>query len=196
MTTWENTEKEKTFVQKPAVMSTKKLVRLALLGALSALLMHVVSFPLPFLPAHMSYDPGDVPAIIAAFAMGPWYGFLVEAVKVAVTFVTGGINHGPVGAWGNFSAGAVYALMAGYIYKTNKNMVRAILSMAAGCVATTVVMCLNNYYILLPYFGIPKEQITWYYILIGVMPFNLVKTVISSLISFLIYKRVRKFLEV
>ena len=55
-------------------MTTKKLVRLAVLTAFGVLLMIFIAFPLPFFPEFMTYDPGDIPGLIAAFAFGPWAG--------------------------------------------------------------------------------------------------------------------------
>ena len=52
----------------------EKLVKLALLCAMSLVLMYVVRFPLiPTLP-FLEYDMADVPILIGAFMFGPLEG--------------------------------------------------------------------------------------------------------------------------
>lgn len=172
----------------------RKMVRVGLLGAIGMLLMYFVAFPLPLFPDFLTYDPGDVPGIIACFAMGPLAGVAVQGVKVLVAFVVGAIKAGPIGALGNFLAGASYTLFAGLYYRKHRTLKGAVIAMAIGCISTTIVMCIMNYYVLLPFWGIPTEQIGGI-LLAGILPFNLVKMTISSIIAFVLYKKVKHFLE-
>jgi len=174
--------------------TVRRMVRMALLGAIGVMLMVFIAFPIPPFPDFLTYDPGDVPAIIACFAMGPWYGVLVQAIKVLVAFVVGAIKAGPIGALANFLAGASYAIPAGYIYRKNRTKQGAVIAMAVGSIVTAVTMSLCNYFILLPFWGIPTEQIGGL-IVSAIFPFNLVKTLISSVITFFLYKRVKNFFE-
>jgi len=174
--------------------SVRKMVRIGLLGGIGVLLMYFIAFPLPFFPDFLTYDPGDVPGIIACFAMGPLAGILVQGVKVSVALVIGAIKAGPIGALGNFLAGASYTLFAGLYYHRNRTLKGAVIAMAIGCLVTTLVMCVMNYYVLLPFWGIPTEQIGGI-LLAGILPFNLVKMTISSIVAFVLYKKVKYFLE-
>ena len=61
-------------------MSTKKLVNISLLSVLGFLLMFTIEFPLPF-TSFFEIRSSEVPALIAAFAWGPWTGVLVEFIK-------------------------------------------------------------------------------------------------------------------
>jgi riboflavin transporter FmnP len=174
--------------------TVKKMVRIGLLGAIGMLLMYYIAFPLPLFPDFLTYDPGDVPGIIAAFAMGPMAGVLVQGIKVLTAFVMGAIKAGPVGALANFLAGAAYTLTAGAYYRRNRTMRGAVVAMIIGCLATTIVMCIMNYFILLPFWGIPTEQIGGL-LVAAIFPFNLVKMSISSVLAFILYKKVKRFLE-
>ena len=59
---------------------TRVLAGAAMLTAVSFVL-HFLEFPVPLAPAHMKMDISDMPALIGAFAYGPWWGVAIEAVK-------------------------------------------------------------------------------------------------------------------
>lgn len=180
--------------KKPQV-SIRTMSRVALLGAIGILLMYFIAFPLPFFPDFLTYDAGDIPGILASFSMGPWYGVLVQGIKALVGLAVGASKAGPIGAFANFLAGASYAIVAGYYYRLHRTMKGAVIGMVLGSLATAVVMSIANYFVLLPFWGIPTEQIGGL-IVAAIFPFNLVKTALSSFVSFLLYKKVKGFIEV
>jgi len=176
-------------------MTTKKLVRLAILTAFGILLMFYIAFPLPLFPEFMTYDPGDIPGIIAAFAFGPWAGLLVQFMKCLLGYLIGASKAGLIGMAANFAAGAPMVLVAGFIYQYKKTKKRAVLSLLAGSVAAALVMAVANYYIFFPLWGFPTNDALPF--MVGVViPYNLVKFLISSTVTFLIYKKVRNVFEV
>ncbi len=176
-------------------MSTKRMVRLALLAGFGVLLMYAIAFPLPFFPEFLTYDPGDIPAIIAAFAVGPWAGVLVQFLKNVITFLIGGSKAGIIGVTANFIAGGTMALVAGLVYSLKKTRGMAVISLFAGVMITTLVMGLVNYFWLLPLWGIPANQVLP--MLTGaVLPFNAVKFSLSSVVTFALYKKVKSIIEI
>lgn len=52
-------------------VSTRQLVSMAMLGAISIVLVSVVHFPLIPAAAFLEYDPADIPILIGTFAYGP-----------------------------------------------------------------------------------------------------------------------------
>jgi len=98
-------------------MSVKKMVQVGFLAAVGFLLMFTLEFPLPLLPPFLKYDPSEVPALIAAFAYGPWVGVLVELVKNVLFFVSGKATSGIIGFLGASIAGCTYVLVAGSVYE-------------------------------------------------------------------------------
>ena len=60
--------------------STRKIVFIALMAALSAMLM-LISIPLPFAPSFLKFDIAELPALFAGFFLGPLSGFLVIVLK-------------------------------------------------------------------------------------------------------------------
>lgn len=174
---------------------TKIMVRLAVLATFGVILFYYVSFPLPFFPPYLTYDAGDIPGIIAAFAYGPLAGLLVQFLKALLGLLIGASKAGWIGAFANFLAGGTMAFATGLVYHIKKSRKMAILSLFIGCIATTIVMGFANYYWLLPLWNIPKNQLLPT-LTAGVLPFNFVKFALSSLVTFFLYKKVKNFMEV
>lgn len=177
------------------MFQTKKMVRLALLSALGVILFYFVAFPLPLFPEFLTYDAGDIPGIVAAFAVGPWAGVLVQFLKAFLGFLLGGSKAGWIGALANFLAGGTMVLIAGSIYQMKKTRTMAIISMLTGAAATSLVMGVVNYYWLLPLWNVPANQILPM-LTVAIIPFNFVKFSLSSLVTFFLYKKVKNFIEV
>lgn len=174
-------------------MTTKKLVRIGFLTALGVLLM-LIAFPLPFFPEFLTYDFGDVPGIIATFAFGPWAGVLVQLSKCILGYLVGVSKAGIIGMAANFVAGGTMVFAAGLIYQYRKTKLRAVLSLAVGSIVASMVMAVANYYIFFPLWGFPTEGIIPMLVTV-VFPFNMVKFIISSTLTFLIYKAVKNAFE-
>jgi len=174
-------------------MNTKILARIALLSAFGFILQFL-SFPLPFFPEYLRYDAAEVPALIAAFAIGPWAGVLVDFGKNALSFLMGNAPSGLIGITANFIAGASFSFVAGSIYAFHKTKKTALLSLILGTICTTVVMAIANYYWLLPLWGIPQNSILPL-LTASIIPFNLFKASLTSLFTFVMYKKVKVFFE-
>jgi len=169
------------------------LVRVAVLGAMGFALMYI-EFPLPFLPPFLKYDLGDVPALLAAFAMGPLAGILSEIIKCTIFFLSGKGDAGLVGAAANFIAGGALVAGAGLVYRRFHDLRGAVLGLAAGSLAMVAAMTIANIYVFLPLWGVPAEQVVPM-ALTATVPFNLAKGVLTSVITFVFYKRVRYLLK-
>lgn len=175
------------------MLVTKQLVRISMLSAIGILLFYFVAFPLPLFPEFLTYDAGDIPALIATFAFGPLTGVLVQFLKAFIGLLIGASKAGWVGATANFLAGGIMAFVTGLIYKIRPTRWMAVVSLLTGCVVTAIIMSLVNYYWLLPLWGIPQNQILPL-ITAAVLPFNFVKFALTSIVVFFIYKRVKNLI--
>lgn len=169
------------------------MTRIAVLAALSWLLQ-LVEIQLPFLPDFLKYDPSEVTALVGTFVLGPWAGVAIEGFKNVLHLLLSR-NATLVGDAANFLAGGTLVLIAGYIYRLNKTRTTAVVALVTGSVVMTVVMSLANLYVLLPLWGVPADQAAPM-ITGAILPFNLVKALLSSAATFVLYKRVRSLLEV
>lgn len=174
-------------------MNTKVLTRIGLLAAFG-LILQFLSFPLPFFPEYLRYDAAELPALIAAFAIGPWAGVLVDLLKNILSLVIGNAPSGIIGITANFIAGATFAFVAGSIYMVNKTKKRALMGIVVGVILTTFVMCVANYYWLLPLWGIPSNGILPL-LTASIIPFNLVKGMMTGVLTFVLYKKVKDIFE-
>ena len=150
-----------------------------------------IDFPIPFLPAWLKIDLSDVPALLGAFGFGPLAGVLIELIKNILIVLVKGTQTGLVGETANFLIGVALILPASFVYSRNKSKKSAILGMVLGAVCMEVVGIIANVYFLLPAYGMqmsPAESMK--YVTMGLLPFNGIKAIIVSVLTYVLYKRV------
>ncbi|MBZ2174871.1 ECF transporter S component [Schnuerera sp. xch1] len=191
--------------------NTRTLVKVSILGAIAFLLM-LFEFPLWFAPVFLELDFSDVPALIGSFAVGPVAGILVQLVKNILNLVLQGTDTAGVGELANFAVGSMFAFTAGLVYHRKKTFKNAIIGMIIGIITMTISISLVNYYVMIPLyaklFGWPLEQIVAMgtavnkyvvdfktLILFAVVPFNIVKGILVTLATTLLYKKVSPILH-
>lgn len=193
---------------------TRTITQVAMLGAVAGVLMNF-EFPIPFLaPSFYQLDFSEIPVLVGTFAMGPVAGVLIELVKILVHLVTKGTITAGVGDVANFLFGCAYVVPAGLLYRYHhvKSRKHAIAGMAAGTALTTILACFMNAFVLLPAygkaFGMPIEAFIEMgtavhssvnsllgFVALIIVPFNLFKYILTSVIVFFIYKRIRVVLR-
>lgn len=188
------------------VSSTRKMVFIGVLGAVSFVLM-MINFSLPFAPAFLKFDIAELPALFAGFFMGPAAGFVVIIVKILLKLVIQGTDTAFVGEFSNLAGSSVFVLIAAFIYKKNRTKKGAVIGMLASSIAVSVLFIFINAYVMFPLYselyGMPMEAIIGMgsainpairdmttMMLFSVFPFNLFKHIVTSLLTFLVYKRV------
>ena len=195
---------------KEKLFSTKNLVIMGMFGALAVVLM-LFEFPIPFIaPSFYELDFSEVPVLIGTFMISPVAGVIIELIKVLLNLVINGTSTGGVGEFANFCIGCAMVIPAGLIYHHHKTKKMAVLSMAVGTIVMTVAGVFLNAWVMLPFYSqmSPLEQIiemgaainpaisnVWTFVLLTVAPFNLLKGVLVSLITALLYKRVSVLLR-
>lgn len=193
-------------------LSIRNVVQIGMFGALAAVLM-LFEFPLPFIaPPFYELDLSEIPVLIGTFSMGPVAGVLIELIKILLKLILKGTSTAYVGDVANFAIGCCFLLPAGIIYKTKRTKKGAVIGMVLGTLIMSAVGAVINAYILLPFYsrfyGMPMEALIQAgtevnqlitsiptFVLIAVVPFNLVKGFLVSLITMLVYKRVRVIIK-
>ncbi len=98
--------------------NTVKLAKLAMMVAISCVLVLLIRIPYPPAP-FLVYDPADIPIYITTFAFGPIAGLTVTLiVSLIQAFVLGG--DGVYGFIMHFFATGIFALIAGGLYRHKK----------------------------------------------------------------------------
>ncbi len=162
-----------------------KLIVISLLGAIS-LVLFFISFPLPMLPPYLKVDFSDIPAIIAGIIFSPLAGVLVLLVKNGLYFIMTGATD-PVGVVANFIAGSVFIAPVAYFYHRLKSVKGILIGLVVGTLAMTLVMGILNYLVILPAYATllgmeMNPAIKLYTVAIGILPFNIIKGFIVSLL--------------
>ena len=190
---------------------TRYMVQVAMLAAAATVLMFF-DIPLPFAPSFYKIDLSEVPVLIGAFAMGPLAGAAIELIKVLLNMVMKGTTTAGVGELANFLIGCAFVMPAAWIYKVQKTKKNAMIGMAVGTVFMATVGGLLNAYVLLPAyataFGMPIDALVAMgtavnkaitslstFVLFAVVPFNLLKGVIVSIVTMLLYKHISRLLK-
>lgn len=170
--------------------STNLSVKIALLSAIALIVMY---FQFPILPAYtfLKIDLSDIPALVGAFAFGPFTGAIIEGLKNILIILFMGTQTGGIGELANFVVGCAFVCTAGFIYRFSKTRKTALISLITATIVMTVAGLISNYLVFIPlYFkNMPTKDII-HYLIYAITPFNLIKGIIISVITLVIYKRV------
>ena len=186
-----------------------KITVTALLSAIAFILQYI-ELPAPLMPPFIKFDFSDLPALLAAFSLGPVYGVVTELIKNLVHLPVS--SSAMIGELSNFILGAAFVFTAGLIYQKDKTRKGAIIASVVGAVVMAVVSLPVNYYIIYPLYGtvlhfetdaivamyqaiLPDVKNLWQCLLIFNVPFTLVKGLIDVFITFLIYKKLSPILH-
>lgn len=188
----------------------RMMVEIAMLGAVAVVLM-LFEIPLPFAPAFYQIDLSEVPILIGCFSMGPLAGAAIELIKILLNLLINGTITAGVGELANFILGCALILPAGFIYKHRKTKKNALIGMVAGTIAMTIAGAFLNAYVLLSLYAAAfggmdaiigmgtdvNSAVSGLggFVMMIVVPFNILKGVAVSLITFVLYKYISPVLK-
>lgn len=172
---------------------TTKLAKMAMLVAISIVLVAIIRFPIFPAVAFLEYDPADIPILIGTFAFGPGAGILLTVVTSVLQGVTVSAKSGAYGIIMHIIATCTLVIAAGLIYKKEKTKKHAVIGLAVGTLAMAVVMVAANMVITPVFMGVPRDAV--WELMPFIVAFNLVKAGVNSLVTFLLYKRISPFLH-
>lgn len=192
------------------VSLAKQVAKIGVLSACAIILMYL-DFPIPLMPPFLKFDFAEVPALLGAFSLGPFAGVLIEFIKNLAHLPVS--STGFVGELANFLVCGSFVLMAGLIYQYRHNLKQAIIALSVATVSMAVIGVVCNYYINLPFYinvmGFDMDKIIgitngvgntlvhdmFTFLLWVIVPFNLVKGLVTSLVVGLIYRRLNPLLH-
>lgn len=194
-----------------SVETTRMIAFSGMFAAIAAVLMFF-EIPLPFAPSFYKLDFSEVPVLIGTFCFGPVTGAVIEGLKILLKFVIKGTSTAGVGELANFAVGCAFVVPAGIVYKVMKNRKGALIGCVTGTLVMIVLGCVINAYVLLPFyanaFEMPIDALIAMgtavnpainslltFVMLAVAPFNLLKGVLVSLITFLLYKRISRLVK-
>jgi riboflavin transporter FmnP len=165
---------------------TKRLTTVAMLSAVAFILVFL-SHLMPAVAGFLQYDASDIVTVIGGFLFGPLTALTIAVVVSFVEFITIS-DTGVIGLVMNIISTASFVCVAAFIYKRKQTLLGAVVALAAGIVAMTVMMLLWNYIITPLYMvNVSRAQVTAMLIPIF-LPFNLLKGTINASVTLLLYK--------
>jgi riboflavin transporter FmnP len=188
--------------------NTKRITRIGVLSAAAALLFYIPGIPI--VPPIYKLDFSTLPALLGGFSMGPLAGALIVLIKDLVGLFN--TQTGGVGELADFLVSASLVVTAAALYRKSRTLKGALIGMTAGVLLMTLVGCLANYYVLIPFYqnvmGFPTAQVIklvqatippvdnlWKLILLATAPFNLIKGLALCGVTAVLYKRISPLLQ-
>ena len=192
---------------------TKKTAVIGVFSGIAMLLM-LFEFPLPFAPTFYELDFSEVPILIGSFAFGPAAGVMMEFLKILLKLFIKGTSTAFIGDLANFVVGCSFVLPAAIVYTYKKTKKTAITACVTGTLFLTVFGTAFNAIYLLPafaaFYGMPLDTLIEMgmkvnpmvregdivsFVVACVAPLNLLKGLLVSTITMLVYKRVSPIIK-
>lgn len=182
--------------------NVRKIAGCGMLTAVAVVLQYI-EISIPIMPSFIKLDFSDLPELIGAFAYGPVAGIIIALLKNVIHLAVS--QSGFVGELSNFILGAVFAGVAGLIYKRNKTKKGALIGGIVGALVMAIVSLPSNYFLIYPMYysilGFPEEAILGMYqvllpstksifqaLCVFNVPFTFVKGLVSVVVTMLVYK--------
>lgn len=168
--------------------SSKQSVAIVLLILMSMVLSFV---EIPIIPTAqwLKYDMSGVMSLIAAILYGPWVG-----IGVAVASWIPHLINNPIGSFMNIVATVALIVVVSEMYRRKPCFSRAV----SGCICGTVVACVVavclNFVVTPAYMDASYEDIVAL-VLPALLPFNVFKALINSVIAVASYRRLSSLLD-
>lgn len=187
------------------VLTTKNLTMIAMFSAISAVLM-VFEIQLPFSPSFVKFDFSDLPVMLGGFLIGPFAGGIIVFMKILLHFLLNGTTSFFVGDLSNLLLTLSFVLPASFIYQQKKTKKTTVQGLLVSIICTSLLAIIFNLFLIFPLYlkvlnlkmvdlinmihvvnPLVKDVFTM--IVFSLLPFNLFKYSIVSMITMLSYKK-------
>lgn len=192
-------------------VKVRSIAFIGLMGALSTVLM-LLRFPLPFLPPFLSFDLSGVMEILGGYMFGPVAAFFIILIKLMLQLVVQGSMSFGTGELQGLILSCAYVMPALFIYHWKKSKKSAVMGMLVSTITVSVVAIITNLYLIIPFyatlFGMTMDDIIAMcsavnpavkdaatMVIMGIVPFNLIKYGATSVVTFLVYKRLSRVIR-
>ena len=198
------------FIAKKRIVTPARRITIIAVCSAIATVLHVLDFPLLFIaPEFYKLDFSELPVMLCGFYLGPSAAVACEGVKILLKLIVKGTSTAFVGDFANFVVGCSFALPATIWYHIHKSKHSAVIGRVRGTISMAVLGSAFNAVYLLPKFSqlfeLPLEAIISMgakihgsihsvstFVMFCVAPLNVVKGVMVSVLTMLLYKRVAR----
>lgn len=190
---------------------TNYIIKIASLSALAGVLM-MFKFPIPIAPSFYKLEFSDISALLGGFALGPLAAILINLIKNIINILMEGTTTAYIGEFSNFLMSCSLSVVAALIYKKDHSKKGAVKALIIASIFMPIMAGIVNYFILIPayvrFMNFPLEAIIslgtkiypiitskFLLVLLCTIPFNIIKCVLVSTVTFIIYKKVSPLLH-
>ena len=190
--------------------NTKKLVLIALFSSVAAVLMFL-DFSVPLAPSFVKFDLSELPVILGGYLLGPTSGIAIIVLKLTIKLILKPSSTMLIGELSNFIASLTYMLPAVLYYRRNKTLKGAVISLAIGTIISAIVVTVADYFVIFPLYAklfMSMEAIIkagnainknidslLSLMIISIFPFNIFKYTVTSVLTVLLYKKLKHILK-
>ena len=200
---------EKFWIKKRNVSSARRVCIVGICSAIATVL-HILDFPVVFLaPGFYKLDFSELPVLLCGFYLGPSASVACEGIKILLKLLLKSTSTAFVGDLANFVVGCSFVLPAVIFYHAHKSRHNALIGLIIGTASMSILGSIFNAVYLVPtfarLFGAPLDAIIaegsviWpavkdlpTFVLFCVAPLNVLKGVMVSIPTMLLYKRVAR----
>ncbi|GCF92785.1 riboflavin transporter [Enterococcus florum] len=183
-------------------LKLQKMTAVAVAAAMG-LILQFIAFPiLPMFP-FLTLDFSDIPVLINMFVFGPFVGLATAFMRslLHLTMTGFSLDH-LIGDAASFLATSMFTLPMFYLFRKD-NMKKKVVGSALGILAMTLFMSVANYFVITPLylkaFGLSAGQMLGMglgrYVLIGIVPFNILKGVTVSAVFLVLHAKLLPWLS-
>ena len=198
------------FVAKKRSVSPARRISIIAVCSAIATILHILDFPLLFIaPEFYKLDFSELPVLLCGFYLGPSAAVACEGVKIVLKLLLKSTSTAFVGDFANFVVGCSFVLPATIWYHIHKSKHSAVIGLVLGTISMAVLGSAFNAIYLLPKFSqlfqLPLDAIIGMgakihgsinsvstFVMFCVAPLNVIKGVMVSIPTMLLYKRVAR----
>ena len=191
-----------------------RIAMIAVFAALAGVLYAFGKFPLPFaFPGFLELNFSDIPVLIGTFSLGAVSGCIIVVVKILIKLVCVGTGSMFVGELADLLVGIAFVIPIGILYNRFRTKKGALLALGVGSISSVAVAILSNWLILIPFYvkimfdgswapllgmmrglfpSITQETFYNFYLWVSVLPFNIMRCLIASIVCYFAYKHISR----
>jgi riboflavin transporter FmnP len=201
-------------------VNIKRITFVAVFAAITSVLYCYVKFPLPIFPSFLDVNFSMIPIIIAAFMLGPIDGVIIVVIRFIMKLILVGTGTQYVGEIADLVLGVITTTSCGLVYMFYKGKFRTLLSFATVIVSWVICSIVLNIFLNIPIYvelffkgnwniligmcndafnlitfnncpEITQNNFIFYYVILAVIPFNLMLSSLVVAITALVHKRLK-----
>jgi len=176
-------------MKKSSRQNLRKITVMAMLAAVAVVSVYFIKFPLLPSAPFLEYDIADVPVLIGTMLFGPSAGLVILLITSAIQAITVSSSSHIIGFL--MHASGVLVLASGLMYKKIGGKKGMAAGLAVGSVLMTLVMIPLNLIFTGIFMGTGVEAVVKM-LIPAIIPFNLIKACLNSVLTFLLFIPVNK----